>query len=428
MPRLRILAVAVTALLILPAAAAATGSGGTNAPEHLDKPYLVLISIDGLGATARTRSRTPALDRLAASGITASSMQPVWPSLTFPNHYSIATGLYPHEHGLVGNNFPSSGRDDWYTLANRAAVQNGDWYSGEPIWVSAEKAGMVAASYFFVGTEAPVKGIRPTYSYLFDDSVPGMTRVKQVLDWLAMPPEQRPHMLTLYFEFVDDASHQYGPAARQTSAVVSRVDRYIGRLLDGIDKLPIRDDVYVIVVSDHGQSAWLAPDEAFVLDEHVDIRDAGVVQGGNYVMLYYDDPDPDCIASMIETINARWEHGRAYARTDTPDHWRIADDDRYADVFIQADDGHAVVTAQEGKRWLSGGAHGWPPEAAGMGATFIASGPRLPAGRQLGEISVVDVYPLMLEILGLPTPAGYVVRESELNGILDDAESGTAGH
>lgn len=412
--------------LFAPVAGIAGGSGGVNAPEHLDKPYLILISIDGLGAGGRARTRTPAMDRLAASGVTAASMQPVWPSLTFPNHYSIATGLYPREHGLVGNNFPSEDRGDWYSLGNRAAVQDGKWYAGEPIWVSAEKAGMVAAAYFFVGTEAPIQGIRPTYSYLFNSQVPALTRVNQALEWLALPDEQRPHLVTLYFEYVDDASHKYGPAASETSVVVSRVDGYIRRLLNGIDALPFRDDVYVIIVSDHGQSAWLAPDEAYVLSEHVDIRDAGVVEGGNYVMLYYDRPDDEHIRSMVETINGTWEHGKAYVRGDTPEHWRIADDGRYADVLIQADDGHAVVTEEERKRWLSGGAHGWPPEAAGMGATFIASGPRLPEGRVLGEISVVDVYPLMLDILGLPLPAGYVVRESELNGILEDETEKTA--
>ncbi len=400
------------------AQAGAADSGGVNAPEHLDKPYLILISIDGLGAGGRARADTPALDRIAESGVTATSMQPVWPSLTFPNHYSIATGLYPHEHGLVGNNFPSADRADWYSLRNRDAVQNGKWYGGEPVWVSAEKAGMVAAAYFFVGTEAPIQGIRPTYSYLFDADVPPMTRVNQVLEWLALPGEKRPHVITLYFEHVDIASHEYGPEAPQTSAVVSRVDGYVGHLLDGIDELPFRDDVYVFVVSDHGQSAWLDPDDAYVLSEHVDIRDAAVVQGGNYVMLYYDQPDSAHVESMIETINATWQHGKAYARAETPERWRISDDGRYGDVFIQADAGHAVITEADRKRWLSGGAHGWPPEAAGMGATFIAAGPRLPAGKEVGEISVVDVYPLMLEILGLPLPDGYVVRESPLNTIL----------
>jgi predicted AlkP superfamily pyrophosphatase or phosphodiesterase len=346
-------------------------------------------------------------------------MRPAWPSLTFPNHYAIATGLYPAEHGIVGNNFPNDSRDDWYRLADRAAVENPDWYNGEPIWVSAEKAGMVTASYFFVGTEAAVQGIRPSYSYLFDEEVPAAERVDQVIDWLELPAALRPHMITLYFEHVDHASHRYGPDAPETASVIEEIDAHIGNLLKGMDRLTVRDDVYVIVVSDHGQARYVAPEDGYVLSEHVDIRGAGVVEGGNYVMLYYDSPDAEHIEQLVATINRTWPHGKAFARGDTPAHWRVSDDDRYPDVFVQADIGHAVMTEASRTPWLNAGAHGWPPESEPMGATFIAAGPGLPAGRQLGEISVVDVYPLMLDILDLQPPSGYTVNKSELIGILE---------
>ena len=419
---LGLLLVLITLSLHAPGVLAA-GSGGVNAPGHIDKPYLILISIDGFGWDARGRAATPALDSLAERGVVAQSMRPAWPSLTFPNHYAIATGLYPAEHGIVGNNFPSDNRDDWYSLRDRAAVENPEWYDGEPIWVAAEKAGMVSAAYFFVGTEAPVQGIRPTYSYLFDHEVPPSTRVSQVLEWLALPEERRPHMLTLYFEHVDEASHRYGPDAPETAAAIETIDGHIGHLLNGLEELPFRDDIYIIVVSDHGHARYVDPAAGYVLSEHVDIREAGVVQGGNYVMLYYDLPDADHIAEMVATINSTWEHGEAFARGDTPAHWHVADDERYPDVFIQADIGHAVMTDAERRQWLNGGAHGWPPESPPMGATFIAAGPRLPEGKKIGEIHVVDVYPLMLDILGLPRPDGYEDRPSELAGILEPAQA-----
>ena len=412
----------ITLILLLPLTAVpvslAAGSDGRNAPEHFDKPYLILISIDGFGWDARSRADTPALDLLADTGVVARSMQPAWPSLTFPNHYAIATVLYPAEHGIVGNKFPNGARDAWYALYDREAVQNPDWYEGEPIWVVAEKAGMVAAAYFFVGTEAPVQGLRPTYSYLYDENVDGMTRVGQVLDWLALPDAERPHLVTLYFEDVDVTSHRHGPAAPETAAAIERVDGYIAALLAGLDALSFRDDVHIVVVSDHGQSEYTALDEAYVLDEHVDIGAASVVQGGNYVMLYYEAPDPERIESIVATINGSWTHGRAYARGNTPAHWRVSDDERYPDLFIQADAGHAVVTDRARLDRLSVGAHGWPPESAAMGATFIANGKRLPAGRRVGEISVVDVFPLMLDILGLSPPPGYTAEPSALDGIL----------
>ena len=270
-----------------------------------------------------------------------------------------------------------------------------------------------------MGTEAPIQGIRPTYSYLFDAEVPPGERVSQLLEWLALPEDRRPHMLTLYFEHVDDASHRYGPDAPETAAVIEKIDGHIGDLLDGIEALPFRDEIYIIVVSDHGQAAYSDPESGYVLSEHVDIRDAGVVEGGNYVMLYYDSPDADHIAAMVETINRTWSGGEAFVRGATPEHWRVTDDERYPDVFIQADIGEAVMTDARRKQWLNGGAHGWPPESAPMGATFIAAGPRLPEGREIGEIHVTDVYPLMLDILGLRPPAGYEARPSELSGILE---------
>lgn len=407
--------------LLFAALASAAGSGGVNAPEHSGKPYVILISIDGLGRIARERAATPALDRLAAEGVAARSMRPVWPTLTFPNHYAIATGLYPHAHGIVGNTYPDGKRRAWYSLQNRQAVQDPGWYAGEPVWVSAEKAGMVSAAYFFVGSEAPIQGIRPTYSYLFDSGVPAATRVEQVLTWLDMPAAKRPHLIALYFEHVDSASHRHGPGAAETAAAVTGIDSHIQTLLDGIDALPFADAIYVIVVSDHGQSAYVAADEPYVLDEHVAIGEATVVQGGNYVKLYYEAADAAAIAAMTATINRTWCCGKAYARRDAPAHWRVADDDRYPDVIIQADSGHAVITDDSHRQRLAGGAHGWPPVAEAMGATFIARGPRLPRATRIGEIHVTDVYPMMLELLGLPLPAGHVVESRVLLDVLTPA-------
>ena len=165
-------------LLLVASAALAQGSGGINLPEHRDKPYLVLVSLDGFRWDYQDLYNTPALDRIAADGVRAERMIPVFPTLTFPNHYSIATGLYPAHHGLIDNTFPNDDLSDWYSIRRREAVQDGAWYAGEPVWVAAEKAGMVTAAYYFVGTEADIQGIPMTYWHTFDASVPGTTRVQ----------------------------------------------------------------------------------------------------------------------------------------------------------------------------------------------------------------------------------------------------------
>ncbi len=180
-----------------------------------DAPYLILVLIDGFGWDFRQQADTPALDEIAARGVSAQALRPVFPTTTFPNHYSIATGLYPYEHGIVGNSFPNDARTAWYRLSDREAVQDGAWYRGEPIWVTAEKAGLKSAAYYFVGTEAPIAGVLPTYWRSFDADVPGGERVAQVLRWLQLPARHRPHLVTLYFEDVDDAAHATDPEARR---------------------------------------------------------------------------------------------------------------------------------------------------------------------------------------------------------------------
>ena len=174
----------------------AKGTGGTNALHQQDKPYLILISVDGFRWDYMDRYPTPNMDRISAGGSTAERLRPVFPTLTFPNHYSIATGLYPAHHGLVGNEFHEPKRDLWYSMRDRKTVEDRWFYNGEPIWVTAETQGMVAASFFFVGTEAPVNGVSPTHWRSYDKKITGEERVDQVLTWLTEPEENRPHVFT----------------------------------------------------------------------------------------------------------------------------------------------------------------------------------------------------------------------------------------
>jgi len=288
--RFGVILVAVVALALAPGLQA-SGSGAINAPEQRDKPYLVLVSIDGFRWDYQDLHATPALDRIAANGIRAERLIPVFPTLTFPNHYSIATGLYPAHHGLLGNRFPNRDRTRWYSLHERATVQDGSWYGGEPVWVAAEQAGMVTAAFYFVGTEAAIQGTPLSYWRQYDASLPGGTRVQQVLEWLSLPAGQRPHLLTLYFEDVDSASHDFGPGSQENNAAIVRVDGYLGDLLDGISALPYGDEVYVVVVSDHGQIATRANDQILVIDEVADITGATAVDHGAVAFIYLPEDE-----------------------------------------------------------------------------------------------------------------------------------------
>ncbi|MDH3440399.1 MAG: ectonucleotide pyrophosphatase/phosphodiesterase [Gammaproteobacteria bacterium] len=389
-------------ILFVSSGVMAAGSGGVNAPEHRDKPYLILISLDGFRWDYQDLYETPALDRIAANGVRAERMIPVFPTLTFPNHYSIATGLYPANHRLIGNTFPNEDQTDWYAINRREAVQDGLWYRGEPVWVAAEKAGMVTAAYYFVGTEADVQGIPMTYWHTFDASVPGMDRVNKALEWLSMPDAERPHFITLYFEDVDTMTHGYGPGSEKSINAIRSVDAYVEALLDGIDDLPIADDVYLVVVSDHGQLAKKLDDEILVIDEVVNIDGLNIVDHGAAAFIYFLQADAERAISIRDAINNQWSHGKAILRDEAPEEWRVTEEAGFAEIIVQAEPGYLVYSTEGKVQRRSRGDHGWTPETEGMHAIFLASGPRLPKGETIGPIRSVDVYPLMMEVLGLP--------------------------
>ena len=414
-----ILALFMLAFGLQSQAADVAESGGRNAPGKADSPHLVLISIDGFGWDYLSGYPTPALDRIARSGVRAESMRPVFPSLTFPNHYSIATGLYPSEHGIVHNRFPDETRNEWYHLRDRSSVEDPRWYGGEPVWVTAEKSGLVSAAYYFVGTEAAIGGVSPSHWHSFDASVPGSDRVEQVIDWLQWPAERRPHLITLYFEHVDRAGHDFGRDSPELAAAVAEVDANIGRLLDAIAGIDPPGGVYVVVVSDHGQADYVNPEATFVLRDHIDLTGLEVTAGGAYAWLYQQQPDRERARAVRDTINENWAHGHAVLRDEAPSEWRIDDSPRFPEIFVVPDLGYGVVAEREQIERLKNGDHGWDPSNEAMHGIFLATGPGLPEGEAIGEVSAVEIYPLLLELLRIdaPLPAG---DRDRLRALLDN--------
>ena len=391
---------------------AAKGSGGINSAEQQAKPYLVLISIDGFRWDYMDRYPTPNIDRIVATGSKVERLLPVFPTLTFPNHYSIATGLYPTHHGLVANRFPDPARDTWYSMSKRETVEDPLFYTGEPIWVTAENQGMVTASFFWVGTEAAVMGVAPSHWRSYDKGITGETRVDQVLSWLAEPESVRPHLITLYFEDVDDNSHWYGPDSEENAEAIKRVDAYIGRLLNGLQTLPHAQQVNIILVSDHGQASYNDNPQPFILNEHVNLEDSMVVEGGSYLFLHFDrenpernpELNPERARHIVEIVNQNWQHGRAYLPGDAPEQWQVGDNPRFPDVILMPEAGYAVFSTTEKSSHMTKGDHGWAPENQDMHGFLVASGPNINPGISLGPVKSVDVHPLMLAILGLDAP------------------------
>ena len=191
---------------------------------------------------------------MIARGVRAESLRPVFPAITFPNHYSLVTGLYPGHHGIVENAFFDPVRNGAYSFRNEATVTDGTWYGGEPIWVTGESQGMVTACFFWPGSEAAIKGVRPTFWNKYDGTVSNANRIATVLDWLRLPDTRRPHLITLYFSDIDSASHRGPVDGPDVEKAVMAMDAALGTLLDGIEALPNRDRVILLLTSDHGMA------------------------------------------------------------------------------------------------------------------------------------------------------------------------------
>jgi predicted AlkP superfamily pyrophosphatase or phosphodiesterase len=420
-------------LLTLPVPAWQAGSGGTNNAEHRDKPYLVLVSLDGFKAEYLDRLDLPNLRRVMQRGTRARGMVPVFPSLTFPNHYSLVTGLHPGRHGIVANRFYDPARRKTYVYTDLEAVTDGSWYGGEPIWVTAEKQGMVTACFFWPGSEAPIQGVRPTIWNRYDVKVPHAARVKTVIDWLGLPIERRPHVTTLYFSELDSASHSGPLESPNVEKAARSLDTAIGALLDGIDALPIRDRVYLLITSDHGM-VNTSQRQRIALSSVLDpseLADLEASFGGPIASLHLRGGS-DRARQLRDRINAKLARGTAYLRSDLPERFHYRDVPRAGDVVVIMDESWSLTTprpraseavtveggtAKRPERW---GEHGWDNALPSMRALFLILGPGIRAGAIVPEVSNVDVYPLMTDLLGLRAASDIDGRPGHIKALVSN--------
>lgn len=391
------------ALLLAGCARAVPGPGGVNHPAQQNKPYVVLLSLDGFRADYLDRFPTPHLDRLAKRGVRSAGLVPVFPSKTFPNHYTLVTGLYADRHGIVANQFWDPRRGAAYTLRDRDAVRDGTWYGGEPIWVTAERQGMVSASFHWPGSEAAIGGVRPTFWRPYDAAVPNDSLIDQVLQWLRLPPRSRPHLVTAYLHDVDDAGHRFGPEDARVGDAVWEVDRALGRLVDGVAALPFADQVNLIVVSDHGMARY-GPDTFVALDALIDTAGVRVADAGPNANLFVAGP-PARARAVRDSLNARLRHGRAFLRAEVPPRLHYRRTPRVGDVVIVMDEHYTIGLAAQAPR-AAGGTHGWDPALSSMHGIFLAAGPGIRRGQTIPAFQNVHVYPLLADLLGLRPAAG----------------------
>lgn len=355
---------------------------------------VLLISIDGFRWDYLDRGLTPNLSRLAREGVRAEALVPVFPTKTFPNHYSIVTGRYPARHGIVGNvlTAPDIGRR--LSLFDRESVRDSAFYLAEPIWVTAERQGRRTAPLFWPGSEAPIGGVLPSYALPFDSRMPDTAKVGWVLERLQLPAEERPVFLTLYFSLVDDAGHRYGPDAPATDTAIAVTDRLIGRVMAGLERIG-RGDVNVMVVSDHGMAAT-GPERVIRLDEYL-AEDALQVDEMNTLLTAWPAPGlEDSVRRALE----RAPHLTVYRRGEIPARFRL-EGPRVAPIVALADEGWTITrrTAEEPAPTIILGNHGYDDALPSMEAFFVARGPAFRRGFRVPAFRNIHLYPLMAEVL-----------------------------
>ena len=367
---------------------------------------LLLISIDGFAQDYLQRYKAPTIERLAQNGVTAVGMQPAFPTKTFPNHYSIATGLYPAHHGIIENNIYDADFDAVFRLNKKEEVSNGRWWLGEPVWVTAEKQGVKTGTYFFPGSEAAIKGVRPGLWQAYDASVSNVDRVKSVLAWLDLPEEKRPQFLTLYFSSVDDAGHAYGPGSEQVAAAIAEVDQALAVLVAGLEQRALLNKLNLILVSDHGM-VKVPQHQVIELDQLFDEKKAALVLWTPEIVSVF--PKKGELESIYQQLNSSLPpQAKVYKKTELPERWHYQNSKRIAPLLVVPEPGWRLMQKHKQQEWLKKpglspvtGSHGYDNASPQMQAIFIGHGPVFSPGSQIPAFANIELYNLMCRILGI---------------------------
>jgi alkaline phosphatase D len=380
--------------------------------QDFPKEYLIILSVDGFRWDYPDICNTPTLDSLRDAGVKAASMKPSFPTKTFPNHYTLATGLYPDHHGIVMNNFYAGDLDRDYNKGDKSTVQDGAFYSGEPAWITAEKQGLKSATLFWVGSEAPTDGIMPSYWKAYQHNLAFDDRIDTLEMWLNFRSDFRPRLVFWYLHEPDNFGHIYGPEGDSTRIMVEYLDNYLSHFFYRMRKLKFYEHINFIITSDHGMSQ-LSEDRQIILDDYVDTTMFEVIDGWNpnynlKVKEGYLDKVYDAL-SNVPHLNV-WKHG------ELPERLHYGHNNRTHDITLVPDPGWSVYWS-----WRIGkskGAHGYDNDSKDMHTIFYGAGPAFKKGYVQPAFNNVDFYPLVIEILGLD-PAANDGNIEHVRGMLN---------
>jgi len=378
-----------------------------------EKPYVLLISFDGFRWDYTERGITPNMRQMAKEGVQALSFQPAFPSKTFPNHYSIVTGLYPQNHRLINNRFINPFNNERYQVGDSISVRNAKWYGGEALWETAQRQGVLSASFFWPGSEVNLSYRRPTYFKRYDGSVALEQRIEGIIKWLQLPGKKRPHLLFLYFSNTDTQGHRFGPNSPQINQAIRFLDRELGVLFKKLDKIGMKDSVNVILVSDHGMTRLL-PKGLIKLQDILNNRKVRMTGYGPLVQFFTrSDKEKEALYRLLS------KHAKGfnvYKKEEIPEYFHYSKNAFIGDIIAVANLGYSFIrNNDELKKVLKRrpqGDHGYDNHTLDMQGIFLACGPAFKVNYRCSTLWNIDVYPLVCKVLGL-------VPNQEIDGRLE---------
>jgi predicted AlkP superfamily pyrophosphatase or phosphodiesterase len=383
-------------------------------------PVLIVVSIDGYRYDYTNLYQPPNLLKIRNSGSYSERMNPAYPSKTFPNHYTLATGLYPGEHGIVDNTFFDKKKGETFRVGDRAKVEDAYWYGGEPIWNTAKKNGLKAASYFWVGSEAPVNGSFPDYFFKYDETVPYEKRIEQAFRWIDMPENERPSLIMLYFENVDNAGHNFAPNSKEVKNAIHKTDSVIGKLVAGLDERGVPYNL--IITSDHGMLAYNTKDDALSFKDLIDRVTFPLLRVQNNQFQIHINPlfrkHRKAIYNQLKSLGeGKYD---VYLRKETPKHWYYRGNERVGEILIVPKSPYFFFKDRIPEENEIKGNHGPDPEVVPEMRTIIyAKGHDIKSGVVLDNLENVELYPFMCELLRIPVKGIHKKRYKELKKLID---------
>ena len=378
-----------------------------------EKPYVILISMDGFRWDYIYRGITPNLNKLADEGVHALSLRPSFPSKTFPNHYSIITGMYPENHGIIFNSFTNTFTGETYRIGDTISTRQSKWYKGEAFWETANRHNIKTASFFWVGSEQDVDYKRPTYFYHYNQNISFEERVNGVIKWLQLPENERPQFITLYFEEPDSKGHSFGPNSPETNKAIAMVDSMLGLLIDKLKNIGMENKVNIIVVSDHGMTE-ISDKRIINIEEILKDYKCKFYGMGTSIMI---DAEPDKLNEIYQTLKKNEKNYRVYMKDEIPEYFHFSKNPFILPIIVIAETGWTLVTNEYFKKTRSysiRGEHGFDNHHLDMHGIFIAKGPAFRSGYKTGTLWNVDVYPLLCKIFNI-TPNNLI--DGDINRI-----------